>query len=174
MDFLFSIGKCRLYILWEKKEVSENQDEMLVQTASRSVCACVSCYNATVNFLSSTSSLCWQALEERGWWLWGHGPGRLLSLRHKHSSESSWAECCKWHFFLRCLLQKKKKNHHFSSYFETESIDGVCTPFFLHLSWGKEVMEEMEKRGCSWDYEKFGFTRCNCLNCSLANFMDKI
>lgn len=109
MDFLFSIGKCRLYILWEKKEVSENQDEMLVQTASRSVCACVSCYNATVNFLSSTSSLCWQALEERGWWLWGHGPGRLLSLRHKHSSESSWAECCKWHFFLRCLLQKKKK-----------------------------------------------------------------
>lgn len=77
-------------------------------------------------------------------------------------------------FLSEMFAAEKKKNHHFSSYFETESIDGVCTPFFLHLSWGKEVMEEMEKRGCSWDYEKFGFTRCNCLNCSLANFMDKI
>lgn len=140
MGFLFSIGKCRLYFLWEKKEVSANQDEMLFQTASRSVCACVSCYDATVNFLSSTSSLCCQALEERGWWLWGHRPGRLPSLAAQTHTAQSQAEpkCCKWHFFLRCLLQKKKKKSPFQLLtLRLKALMEFALLFFLHLSWGK-------------------------------------
>lgn len=124
--------------------MSENQDKMLVQTASRSVCACMSCYDARMNFLSSTSSLCCQALEERGWWLWGHGPGWLLSLAAQTHIAQSQAEpeCCKWHFFLRCLLQKEI--HHFSFLlwgWKHWWSSHFSFSFIFHEA--KEVMEEM-------------------------------
>lgn len=71
--------------------------------------------------------------------------------------------------------KKIKKITISTSYFESESIDGVYTSLFSFIFHeATEVMEEMEKSRYSWDYENFGFTKCNCLNCSLANCMDKI
>lgn len=92
-----------------------------------------------------------------------------------HSSESSWAKMLQMSFLSEMFAAEKKKNHHFSFLlWDWKHWWSLHFSFSFIFHEAKEVMEEMEKRGYCWDYEKFGFTKCNCLNCSLANCMDKI
>lgn len=106
----------------------------------------------------------------------GTGQAGCLLWQHKHTQLrvklsqnvandiSFWDVCC-----------RKKKNHHFSFLlWDWKHWWSLHFSFSFIFHEAKEVMEEMEKRGYCWDYEKFGFTKCNCLNCSLANCMDKI
>lgn len=114
-----------------------------------------------------------------GVWLMAVGAWAALSgSTNTHSSESSWARMLQMTFLSKMFAagKKNKKSHHLSFLlWGWKHWWSFALFFFLHLSWGKGGNGGDGKlRGYTWDYEKFGFTKGSCLNCSLANCMDKI